>query len=302
MSIDPIIRQSLEDTLGEHIATTQLARKENGWIYKQQLMDTFSHIGEYWTREAATIPIYENGERIFRSIHELLVRNSILGVSREIIFTKDGHWPTTMLPGRWDIMDEDYVASSLSKRFPYEAVLSFEDFQRLSRFCASTIFRNMSVSSVARLDATHLGVKWQRLLGPEDHIVHSFTNHEQTNYVNDDVFLVPVDGSPSVLLTTLTHTWGSRYFAVILNSLHPVGQWVSDFIQWTQEHGISGPESPIITKLVENIAQSTHNEHRAENLIKYLHSLGEIPNLPKHLQLPAIHLSDFTFLENDEKG
>ena len=65
--IDPEIQSRWEEILHEHLATTQWARSENAWKYKQKLVEEFP-IFSFWASVDEMIPIHMEGEQRFASL------------------------------------------------------------------------------------------------------------------------------------------------------------------------------------------------------------------------------------------
>lgn len=270
---DPRVESRWEEILSEHLATAPHAAEDEGWKYKQQLVEVFP-LTLFWETLPGTIRVYQEG------VPQL--------VSLELILT---------VPVITTISTPATVSAAARKRRHNSGKCSFvyickdismmeEDIDELSGPHLNRIFESRSVQNIRWIENQYLAIDWH-LSSAKTELIDNYGWYR-------DFAVLP--GKPDVI-GHRTHRV-SPYGGVrsIFNLNNPYVCWLRSLAECTAQ-GNYNLQQEQFDRLMHLTHQSvtTEGRYRLAEFKAYYEGWRALLNLPPELQPPEIEFTEKMF-------
>ena len=272
-----------EEILKEHLATSPNAKSDEGWKYKQKLVEDFP-LRSFWASVPETIRVTVKDEQKLMSLEALQA-------AREIATMIPAHRfivPTT--PYR-DEEREGIEESDLS--WPSDTLALFEgDLEILSTGHRSAIFENRSI----RL------AEWS----PEGNLVLNWVSNSKGNKLSRHRWSTPLEVTTwpgcTVIGFRVHRTTHQVYGHGLLNEGHPFVRWLVQVKVCCKRnaHGLTEEQFEQLVSLLETPLE--HGGYEVSALNAYLQGWKNLPSLPPELHPPMPRLTRDMFRMRKEAG
>jgi hypothetical protein len=273
---DPALESRWEELLLEHMASTPLAKGENGWKYKQRLVDCFP-FPAFWARQPETLKLSINGHYGLLSLNEVvrlpLITTVIHPNSPFYGYTREKP-DANPFPPTWE---------------QNNAGISDDDFYRLSSVHRQAIFSNRYVSHTRWLSSGHLAVDWK--LGDLEPPLMGETSVGTTALEDESV------------VSFRLHLTSSHEQYILLNTKNDFARWILG-VNDACRQGLPGPgieQVKVLNDLLKWVTWFQTVSDKFDPLRDFVTRWSEIPGLPPGLCPPPIRLSRRMFMLSGER-
>lgn len=275
-AIDPSLEQRCTEILREHLEQSPRATGDEGWMYKQRLIDVSSFL-DFWDAQPQTIRIYRSGTVTLVSLDEIVSLQTFVSVLHVDELLGKNWRPYSGEP-------RTNVSSSLPRFDGDAAVIRAGDLQALSTKHHAALFRQRVVTSARWLPSGNLVLEWASAMG-----------RESLRGDNHPTFVVDLVADPAWVGCEIHHTTSSTYGCVLLNAQNDLVQWLLRVKQAAAErkHGISSRQFDILLDLVDKPVR--YNGYQLPALKRYLTQWEQLPGLPPELRLPDSAITSAQF-------
>ena len=254
-----------EEILTEHLNTSPFALANDGWRYKQRLVQTFT-LGAFWDSVPEMIPIFICGERKLLSLAEVQV-----------------------LPKLYLIIEVKSAAHGYHRKDTLPTAIAVDgpalyDISGLSSVHWETIVESRQPTTVSIIDG-QLVVEWTLTSNPAP-----FAKN-----ILDHAYLVPL-ATPSTLGFKIEWRADYSHNTEILNSNHQFVLWLNTVKLLSGENQGVRPQQ--FTTLMDHVLEMI-KYRSTNNLESYLDGWRTIPDLPLALYPPEVEFSAEMFLPSD---
>ncbi|MEM8529580.1 MAG: hypothetical protein AAGF95_01980 [Chloroflexota bacterium] len=264
-----ILESRWAEILSEHLATAPRATAEQGWKYKQQLVNDFP-LASFWEALPGMIRTHQQGQSQIVSLRELKAAPIITTILYAAQPQRNGN-------GR---RNGATIPMTSNDNTP---ILIDHDLQHLSTQHCNSLFHHRQAVMVRWLNENYLAIDWQL------QTTTSLTYWE----TNVAFHLVPLPSNTTVGCTLYLGTSISAE-TYLLNTAHPFVQWL-ERVQQAHEQDpqvINKQQWEILLTHVRSALVGLDNE---QNLLDYLAGWHQIPNLPDNLYPPQLDCGSDTF-------
>lgn len=256
-----------EKILVEHLAVSDLAKSENAWKYKNELINTFSGL-DFWKSVAETIPVYID------SILKLVSFSDFLKFEEFYVVKKSSF---NEYVDDSEKLGED-IKNVITEREMDLPVITKNDLDRISnKFLNEISGKIYSVSGIDWLSDNDVCFRWAKNKNEEN---SKPKIRGLVDFGRDDLFAMS--------------NYGMSIFAegVLINKTHPLGKWLSNINDALNAEQFFITENKFIELLDKFRAFAYYGYTKEiENLRNYIEGFKNIPNLPAELQPPDIEIT-----------
>jgi molecular chaperone HtpG len=265
--IIPSAARVLEEALGRHLETTERARGDRSWLYKQRLINCFP-LGAFWRNTPGTISV------VTRRGNQLA---SLTDVDSHVMIT-------TVISPSARSPDASRERSRVPPRVPDDGnvYLTGEVVDSLSHEHRRSIFIKRIAENARWMDG-NLAVDWRR--------------GDQSGGVTIGPRKVPLLALPTieVIGIEIHKTVDDIYPSELLNTQHPFVQWLLRAVGacTNGQHGLGNPQRQQLESLVEDAVR--YPATRMQALRRYVAAWRKIPDLPDDFYPPNIEITQHSF-------
>lgn len=266
---DSALVSRLEELLSAHLNNSSCAISQEGWKYKQSLIEYFP-LPTFWAAFPQTIRYFQNGEPYLASLNEI---QSMPTFTVTLLSNKNNRLSPKSKEGK--PLRHDMEVSG--------PVILEEDIRRLSDNHKENIFKARSVKNLRWLSNRGLLIDWEQS-----------TDDDQTvpTYSADSLILASIPNSQIIGLNIASYDTRVN----LLNSDHPFTKWlllIKDTCM-ASDHGTKEAQyKQLISLVMDNIKFSGGFVDKLQN---YLDAWVDMPHIPQELYPPGIKLTNEMFM------
>jgi hypothetical protein len=259
-----------EELLLEHLASTDRAKGESGWKYKQRLIGYFA-FPIFWARQPETLRISIDRHTTLLSLEKLLQFPVITTVvhpkSPFYLYSREKPEINPFMPA-WD-------SSTVG--------ISDDDLYWLSTEHRQAIFSDRYVKGVRWLVSGHLAVDW------------SLGDYQPPLISEKAIALITFEDENVICFRLHSANYSDSY--VLLNAKNEFARWVLRINEVSQQ-GLPFPEVDHIKQLNDLLKWSAWfpNGEKFPMLCNFINRWRAIPNLPQELIPPSTRLTYKMFM------
>ena len=275
-NLDPEILGRWEEIINEHLVTSSRAKSQDGWKYKQRLVDYFP-LQSFWASIPEMLRIQVEKEEKLVSFEELQavpLLTTIIRLRKYVdlgtVYAEDPNETASVIP----IWGDDTPA------------IIEDDLRFLSREHHKALFRSRYIESVQWLPGDNLALHWTS--GKDDKILLGDEGRP--------LEVIDLD-SPSTVGFTIHRTTGDVYDHAVLNASHPFTQWLVAVKSAFQKnaYGLREEQFDRLLDLVRTPVE--HDGYELPKLVTYLNGWSKLPNLPKNFHPPTNLTTDMFIMK-----
>lgn len=270
---DPEVMSYIEEILLEHLRKSKLANSEEGWKYKQRLVDDFAL--PFWGSLQQMIPVYKDGELQLVSLEEIKLLPKIKVLSNVYDLT-----PRFSPP-------EKLSGENLVKYIePQNIYLLSDAVMFLSAKHRHAIFQGRLITDLKWLSRESVLFDWS--IFPNEDLL--FAGRQ-----DDDIRLAQGLDSNIIGVRTINLARGFYSSRIHLNLNHQFVRWLQNVKTACESHQHGFNEGQF-ERLMSLLAMSLpYQESDTSDLNNYLKGWMEIPDLPEELYPPLTELKPEMF-------
>ena len=261
----PEVVSRWEEILADHLAVTPLAKGEDGWRYKQALIEYFP-FESFWAADPAMIRVRR------RSQAELVGIGTVQGVEAFTVLIE------RHMLGSGRFWARDAVEIGPCSWDSDEIAIMNADRRQLSALHGAALFRDRFVQSVRYLNEEWSAIVWAKGTGLS-RLSSSPDNHL-------DVVELP----EATVIAWCIHKAETYREHVVGNAKHP-------FIEWlTRVAAVAREGTGLVTvdqaeRLIGVVISAARYPSDERDLVRFVERWRALPGLPSDLQPPAVELS-----------
>jgi molecular chaperone HtpG len=280
-SHDPEIVSRWEEILREHLATSPHASSQDGWKYKQKLVELFP-LRSFWASCPDTLKIYVEGKQTLTSLNELLSVQDLDVIIPAHRFVRSRN---ALRASESSAIQRDTSAVTYDK-----TTIVDDDLVLFSDQHLSAIFKGRSVSSVERSPKGDIILHW--IWGENSNMLFSRPTGRSLALINWP--------DPTVIGFQAHRTSERAAGLGLLNEGHPLVQWLVRIRECCAQnvHDLTEEQFERLIGLLETPVLYTGLD--LSDLSKYLDRWRNLPGLPSELYPPALELTRDMFIITKE--
>ncbi|MEK6287203.1 MAG: hypothetical protein AABO57_15795 [Acidobacteriota bacterium] len=273
-----------EELLTEHLKTSNLAKSNEGWKYKNRLADAvyFLHKsdidspGSLWSSVNELIPVYVEGRRVLLSFEQF----KALPTFRSY-FHRNQLWELSV---RNEVENMSLEASASAST---GNVITSADFDFVARKFCAPLFHNRHIDGMLWLSEEVFALDWSRGLGRQLPIgipdyPYNLVALQDTDAVGFAIFRTNVGGQ---------HSSAWRLYLVLLNHLNPFTKWFEAMMHGAQRGIVTETQRNNLFKMLPFGGPIG----RIDELKSFVAEWRKIPDMPSELIPPDIELKSSMF-------
>lgn len=259
---DDLIASRWDEILRDHLDSSPLSQGEDGWRYKQRLMDELG-LGSFWPDEPGMVPVHLRGARETLSILEA---GELEPISTTIV---GSHMPDDLSREERDRLEREALAAEGAR------VLTEPTRRDLCRPALGQIFAGRKIAGLKRLEPGHILITWRR-----DDNVRSLPGT-----YDEDFDLLSMDNEE--LLGFSTHYASTNVASrQVANANHPAVQWVVRVVDAVHDGDGGVPQGPVTQLCLLLDKAISYGGIFLPQFLTFVEHWGEL-GLPAELEPPA---------------
>lgn len=264
-----------EEVLREHISISRRARTDEGWEYKQKLVDLFP-FPAFWDQMPEMIRVLQQDGSRLVSLPDIQAESLIT----TILYS----WP----PGeRIELLRYEFAPTSSPPSLDIDDLgIRLRDLNRLSEAHRKAIFANRRVSSIRRLPSGHLAIDWR---------VCEDTGRLFASSADRPVGLVDLQDD-NIVGFRLHQTTGNVYAHIVLNASNPFVQWMVRVERASRSESYSMIRDPFTRLMSLMLTPLNQGGYEIEEVEQFVGLWNTLPSLPPELMPPEFALTPRMFM------
>jgi hypothetical protein len=270
---DPRIESRWEEVLREHLATSKRATEEDGWKYKQKLVDYFP-LTSFWVSSLETIRVHTGGLAQLVSLEEMQAMPVI----------------TTFFMSRTtkSFLERAGKSADNQSYVPTNNIYSIieDDLTCLSNWYRKEVFRGRAAKHIRWVENGYLAIDWE--LSLEGNVLIDVN-------LNRFMEVVPLPNSPDIIGCEIHKTTHGISQHVLLNANNTFVLWLISMKEYC-EQGKHGLRREQFNTLADMVYSTVRYKWKLDELTAYLSGWRDLPGIPSEFCPPEIELTKEMFV------